>query len=250
MQVHKVRSGDTLSIIALTYGVSLAQILQANPQIANPDLVGVGDQINIPGKGAGAGAARDNNSANTKPGLVPARNLPYPDLYQDAPWMFHVCGELGLWQKTGGAGRIEKYRSQTGLGDGDWCSIFVNWIMRQVGYTGTRSALAASWASWGVECQPRVGAIAVLNDGYLDAPRFPGNPWFHVTFFESGDAGGVTCIGGNQGGMVKPSYYLQLQRLRRPYPWLAQQARVPLATAPAGQQDPLLHRLTPCRAGE
>ncbi|MEE2902897.1 MAG: SafA/ExsA family spore coat assembly protein [Myxococcota bacterium] len=48
---HTVASGDTLSAIARQNGVSLNELIQANPQIANPDLIYPGDKINIPGRG-------------------------------------------------------------------------------------------------------------------------------------------------------------------------------------------------------
>jgi len=45
---YTVKSGDTLSRIAMRNGVSLAQLLQANPQISNPNNIKVGDIINVP----------------------------------------------------------------------------------------------------------------------------------------------------------------------------------------------------------
>jgi LysM repeat protein len=45
---YTVQSGDTLSGIALFCGVSLASLEQANPQIANYNLIFPGQQINIP----------------------------------------------------------------------------------------------------------------------------------------------------------------------------------------------------------
>ncbi|HKG99086.1 MAG TPA: LysM domain-containing protein [Pyrinomonadaceae bacterium] len=45
---YTVKSGDTLSKIAMRNGVSLAQLLQANPQISNPNNIKVGDIINVP----------------------------------------------------------------------------------------------------------------------------------------------------------------------------------------------------------
>ncbi len=44
-----VRSGDTLSGIAQRHGVSLGELLRANPQIKNPDLIYPGQQLNLPG---------------------------------------------------------------------------------------------------------------------------------------------------------------------------------------------------------
>ena len=43
-----VRRGDTLSAIAERHGVSLQALLEANPQIRNPDRIFVGDRIELP----------------------------------------------------------------------------------------------------------------------------------------------------------------------------------------------------------
>ncbi len=48
MAVHVVREGDSLSAIAEEVGTTLAEILSLNPQIANPDLIHPGQEVNIP----------------------------------------------------------------------------------------------------------------------------------------------------------------------------------------------------------
>lgn len=46
---HTVKSGDTLAKIARTNGISLEQLLEANPRFrANPNSIRVGDLLNIP----------------------------------------------------------------------------------------------------------------------------------------------------------------------------------------------------------
>jgi LysM repeat protein len=47
---YTVRSGDTLSGIARRYGVSLASLEHANPQVHNPNFIYVGEHLNIPGQ--------------------------------------------------------------------------------------------------------------------------------------------------------------------------------------------------------
>ena len=46
--VYTVRKGDTLWGIGKRYGVTLAQLLAANPGIKNPNLIYPGDRVNIP----------------------------------------------------------------------------------------------------------------------------------------------------------------------------------------------------------
>jgi len=45
---HTVARGDTLWAIAARYGVTLAALLAANPQIKNPNLIGIGEQVRLP----------------------------------------------------------------------------------------------------------------------------------------------------------------------------------------------------------
>lgn len=47
---YTVKKGDTLSAIAKRYGTTVDALLQANPSITNPNLIKVGQVINIPGK--------------------------------------------------------------------------------------------------------------------------------------------------------------------------------------------------------
>lgn len=44
---HRVVKGDTLWAIANTYGVPLAELIALNPQIKNPNLIYVGDEVRV-----------------------------------------------------------------------------------------------------------------------------------------------------------------------------------------------------------
>ena len=46
--VYTVRKGDTLWGIARRYGVTLSQLIAANPQIKNPNLIYPGNEVRIP----------------------------------------------------------------------------------------------------------------------------------------------------------------------------------------------------------
>src|SRR5688572_18649595 len=51
---HTVKSGDTLAKIARTHGISLEQLLDANPRFrANPNRISIGDILNNPGGQSG-----------------------------------------------------------------------------------------------------------------------------------------------------------------------------------------------------
>lgn len=63
---YTVRAGDTLSKIAMRNGVTLAELLQANPQVKDPNKIKVGDVLNVPNEGT---------TENTRP--LPSR-MPKP----------------------------------------------------------------------------------------------------------------------------------------------------------------------------
>jgi LysM repeat protein len=48
---YTVQEGDTLTAIAAMFGITLGELLDANPQITDPDVISVGQVINIPGAG-------------------------------------------------------------------------------------------------------------------------------------------------------------------------------------------------------
>ncbi|MGG6313496.1 LysM peptidoglycan-binding domain-containing protein [Paenibacillus macerans] len=48
MKIHIVKNGDTLFELSKKYNVPLQKLIEANPQIANPDKLNVGDKVKIP----------------------------------------------------------------------------------------------------------------------------------------------------------------------------------------------------------
>ncbi|WP_379130888.1 LysM peptidoglycan-binding domain-containing protein [Paenibacillus sp. sgz500958] len=63
MRIHIVKQGDTLYAIAQKHGVPLQKIIEANPQISNPDVLVIGDKVKIP---AAPVPVPDNNHAYHK----------------------------------------------------------------------------------------------------------------------------------------------------------------------------------------
>jgi LysM repeat protein len=61
---YNVKPGDTLSKIAARNGLTLAQLLQSNPQIKDPNRIKVGDPINLP---EGASGVPEGSTENTQP---------------------------------------------------------------------------------------------------------------------------------------------------------------------------------------
>ena len=76
---HVVEEGDTLSAIAQQYGLSLAEVIRANPAITNPNLIHPGQEVVIPGQQqAPAKAPESPEVADTDPSIdsrPPAFNI-------------------------------------------------------------------------------------------------------------------------------------------------------------------------------
>lgn len=120
-------------------------------------------------------------------------------------WLTIARKELGIHETPGpkATARIVEYDATTTLkatsDEVPWCSSFVNWCIRQARMLHpeldleTRSAAAASWASWGHELEEgQLGCIVVME-------RPGGN---HVGFYVDEDDDGVYVLGGNQGDRV------------------------------------------------
>ncbi|MBC9208268.1 TIGR02594 family protein [Roseomonas aerophila] len=145
-----------------------------------------------------------------------------------APWMAIAENELGVAEIPGRQHnpRIVEYHMTTSLQAGDdetpWCASFVNWVMRQAGYSGTNSAAAKSWKGWGSASGGRYGAITVLRRQRSGHDASTGSSsGFHVGFMTKQTAGHIQLLGGNQGNMVKlsnfnlSSYNIEAQRWPR-----------------------------------
>jgi uncharacterized protein (TIGR02594 family) len=148
------------------------------------------------------------------------------DHQESDAWMAVAEAELGTAEVAGAAGnqRIIAYHGATSLeaksDEVPWCSSFVNWVMRQAGYTSTNSALAKSWLGWGVACGPRYGAITVIKKRGADSDAATGSSTgFHVGFLVEATRGRVRLLGGNQGDMVKLSNFYLTGYEVRGYRW-------------------------------
>lgn len=97
---YVVKAGDTLSKIATRNGITLAQLLQFNPSITNPNKIKVGDKINLP----------DTSTENTKPlprNVVPASPVNTTSAAAAGALgaaLADMLGELSAKYETGGRG--------------------------------------------------------------------------------------------------------------------------------------------------
>lgn len=89
---YTVRPGDTLSKIAMRNGVTMDQLLKANPQITDPNRIKVGDVLNVP---------NSTSTDNTKP--LPANAVPAA-IGAIGKAIAEELGALSAKYETGGRG--------------------------------------------------------------------------------------------------------------------------------------------------
>lgn len=96
-----VKPGDTLSKIASRNGMTLAQLLQANPQIKDPNRISVGDTINLPGA-SGVPAGSTENTQPLPSTVTPAAKPAAAGALGGA--LAEALGALSAKYETGGRG--------------------------------------------------------------------------------------------------------------------------------------------------
>lgn len=81
--------------------------------------------------------------------------------------------------------------------DTPWCALFVNGVLQECGFTGTKSLAANSFATWGQELTaPAYGAVLVFDR--------PGG--HHVGFYLGETPANYRVRGGNQGNAVSDTW--------------------------------------------
>jgi hypothetical protein len=244
---HTVKRGETLGKIARAHGVTLDQLLDANPQYRpDPDIVHVGDVLIIP---------------NEEPEPLPATPPTTPTGFtarlaniaraQHTRFQFLnegdalLCGEIRRGTKEIGASFVSCTSS-----DHPWSAVFVSWCVKEAGATGSefkfskrhavfvhkaiQDAIAGRGVFHGLDISahaPNVGDIIQHNRGgtrfnFAHARDNSDYPSHSVIVVELGsDAEGrfALCIGGNESDTVRrtkvrltPAGFIR-QRGRNPY---------------------------------
>jgi murein DD-endopeptidase MepM/ murein hydrolase activator NlpD len=89
---HTVQLGDTLSGIAAQSGVSVSRVEAANPQIKNPNVITVGELVNVPDGHSGTSSPTPAPAAPTPASTTPASTTPAPSTSGSAaPSSFQQC---------------------------------------------------------------------------------------------------------------------------------------------------------------
>lgn len=88
MNIYVVQQGDSLWKIAQRFNLSLDALIAANPQIANPSMIQVGQQINVPGTGSPMAATP----------MPSAPMHPTSGTYTGASWQYMVKAGDSMWR--------------------------------------------------------------------------------------------------------------------------------------------------------
>ena len=194
-ELYRVRSGDTMRKIARTFAVSLSDLVTANPQIINPNVIRVGDVIHVPPSG--------RTAIVQKVTAPPSGSAPM--WYRIAKRELEDAVVEFPGRSVHNPRIIEYHASVPGGFDEDevpWCSSFVNWCMEQSDTHGSENAGARSWEKWGTTLsEPKLGAVSVFWRGTKSSGKG------HVGFFVKATSAGVSVLGGNQGNQVSVDTY-------------------------------------------
>lgn len=153
--VVKVKAGDTLSSIAKKYDLTYVELYNANKNIADPDMIDIGDKIRIPKKGeklpdrfskhqAELVAAASVVTQTTQAIYQPATNNYVSQTYTTAP----------------------VNSSSYYVGNGMWCTDYVHSKRPDVPIysdAGMHWISAAQAEGKSTGSTPRAGAVAVMN---------------------------------------------------------------------------------------
>lgn len=225
---HVVKRGETLTKIAKAHGITLGQLLEANPQFKlHPNIVASGDLVVVPDA---AGTPVPVPQPVAAPSVFGRR---LASIAQEQHDKFHfvneadpqLCGQIRKWTEDIGA----TFVSCTSK-DHPWSAVFVSWCVKQAGATASefkfskrhsvfvqkaiQNATAGTGVFHGVEISampPSVGDIIQHNRGgatftFAHATTHSQYPSHSVIVVEIGqDADGpfAFCIGGNEGDAIR-----------------------------------------------
>ncbi|MBO9664706.1 phage tail tip lysozyme [Dokdonella sp.] len=109
---YTIQRGDTLSKIAAEKGVSLQDLLAANPQIRNPDVIYPGQSLSIPGGGGSAGGANGAAQGAQGPsGVSGAAPNSQQGRINEAMGFFESQG----WSRAQAAGIVGNLQAESGV---------------------------------------------------------------------------------------------------------------------------------------
>ncbi len=90
MNMYVVQKGDTMWKIAKRFGLSLHALIAANPHIANPDVLRIGDRLNVPAAASGMAPMIAEPYGYSAPGPV------WPYVVKTGDTMWKIAKQLGV----------------------------------------------------------------------------------------------------------------------------------------------------------
>jgi len=201
---HTVQSGDTMWAIAQKNGVSLNSLIQANPQIKNPNLIFPGQEISIPGGGGKAGGSLGgmNVSKGTNPSERPGMDgIGGPTSGGSGAAVDIARGVLGrnisdLKYNGPLAANLDKWP-----GNNVCCANFVSACLEkagQISHSQHNDSVAGLAANLRNDPQWQSTSLANAKPGDVVAFNVPGEgPMSHVVMFAGFKNGQPTFIGSN-----------------------------------------------------
>jgi spore germination cell wall hydrolase CwlJ-like protein len=103
MTTYKIKRGDTFYQIARDNGLTLQELLDANPSIRNPNYIQVGDVINLPSAVGGAGLSVDPDDADVMARTIMGEARGEPEQGKIAVgWVILNRAKSGKWFGGGG----------------------------------------------------------------------------------------------------------------------------------------------------
>lgn len=103
MTTYTIKSGDTLYVIARDNGLTLQELLDANPSIRNPNYIQVGDIINLPSVVGGGGTSVDPDDADVMARTIMGEARGEPEQGKIAVgWVILNRARSGKWFGGGG----------------------------------------------------------------------------------------------------------------------------------------------------
>jgi len=237
-----IKPRDTLAKIAMQHGSSVSEILNANPDITNPNRIAVGEAIKIPrvtpqrptvggGTRPTLGRASPQVSGMFEPesglypflgGLrgrdiddaLPTAQPPATDdeLTKKAPWMETAFGEIGVTEFIGmhkANPRImtyfkaAKFWAKDDTGNKNaWCGSFVAWVMQQNNIQPVAKAFRAR--EW-KKFGKKINEPVYGAIGFKPRKKGSGHVAFIVGKSKKGDK--YYMLGGNQDNKVQIKEY-------------------------------------------
>ncbi|MCE7031705.1 peptidoglycan DD-metalloendopeptidase family protein [Lysobacter sp. GX 14042] len=157
---HTVVRGDTLWDIAMANGVSLQSLIEANPQIRNPDLIYPDQVVHLPGGTAGAAPSGDTVPASTGDTALDAAGPAANDDGEPAtlrPYTVYSTGHQGAIALDSAADQQPHHDYQTVTREGQQLEVR-DLVLHRDGESQTRQPLPSPIAGEVIQAGPNGGA--------------------------------------------------------------------------------------------